>query len=65
MPIIPALRRLRQEDYKSQASLEYIASSRPNYKLCKEARKCSPQSRNKMVKRRRPKFDLHVEKRRQ
>jgi hypothetical protein len=29
MPVIPALRRLRQEDLEFEASLDYIASSRP------------------------------------
>jgi hypothetical protein len=29
MPVIPALRRLRQEDLEFEASLDYIASYRP------------------------------------
>jgi hypothetical protein len=29
MPVIPALGRLRQEDLKFEASLGYIATSRP------------------------------------
>jgi hypothetical protein len=46
MCVIPALRRLRQEDHKFEADLGYIISSRPGFQLGSKSssKYCAPQS---------------------